>query len=126
MGYRSDCRLRTTKKGYEIMKTEIDKYLEEKKKTGDRDFDYEPKNIFEYCNKIDVENEVVTADWNYMKWYDDYTEIMAFNNALGILQEKDIDYQFMRVGENLEDIEERWSVNNDSFDSFYVSREFEG
>ena len=124
MGYRSDCRLRTTKEGYEIMKKEIDKYLKKAKK--EKEFDYEPKNIFEYCNKIVVENEIVTADWNYMKWYDDYTEIMAFNNALGILQEKDIDYQFMRVGENLEDIEERWSVNNDSFDSFYVSREFEG
>lgn len=123
MGYRSDCRLRTTKEGYEIMKKEIDKYLKKAKK--EKDFDYEPKNVFEYCEKINIENEIVTADWNYMKWYEDYTEIRAFNNALGILQDKDIDFQFMRIGENLEDIEERWSVLNGSFDSFYVSREFE-
>ena len=126
MGYRSDVRLRTTKEGYEIMKAEIDKCLEEKKKTGDRDFDYEPENLLKTANNTDIDGETVTVDWTYMKWYDCYVEVMAFNSALHILADKDIDYQFMRIGEDLDDIEEIWSVNNDSFDSFYVNRIFEG
>ena len=130
MGYRSDVRLRTTKEGYEIMKAEIDKYLEEKKKTGDRDFDYEPENLLKTANNTEIENngniDIVTVDWTYMKWYDYYVEVMAFDHALHILADKDIDYQYMRMGEELDDIEEKWSINNDSFDSFYVSRNFEG
>ena len=47
-------------------------------------------------------------------------------NSLDILSDKDIDYQYMRIGEENDDIEERWEINNDSFDSFYVNRFFEG
>jgi len=46
--------------------------------------------------------------------------------SLDILDEKGIDYQYMRIGEEIDDIDERWEINNDSFDSFYVSRGFEG
>jgi hypothetical protein len=123
MGYRSDVRIRTTKEGYEIMKEEIDKYLNEKVEDN---LDYTPENLVKHTDNIDDDGEVVTMDWNYVKWYDFFPEIMAVSNALGILQEKDIDFQFMRIGEDLDDIEEKWSINNDSFDSFYVSRNFEG
>ena len=123
MGYRSDVRIRTTKEGYEIMKEEIDKYLNEKVEDN---LDYTPANLVKHTDNTDIDGNVVTMDWNYIKWYDFFPEIMAVINALGILQEKDIDYQFMRVGEDLDDIEELWHIENDSFDSFYVSRNFEG
>ena len=123
MGYRSDVRIRTTKEGYEMMKKEIDKYLNEK---VENHLDYTPENLLKHTDNTDNDGKVVTMDWNYIKWYEEYPEIMAVSNALGMLREKDIDFQFMRIGEDLNDIEEEWNVNNDSFDSFYVSRNFEG
>lgn len=120
MGYRSDIRIRTTKKGYEIMKAEVENFLKE-------------NNLDELWNllkingvSIDKTEKAITIEWSYLKWYEEYKDVQAIMKSLSILSEKNIDYQFMRIGEELDDIEEIWSVNNDSFDSFYVSRHFEG
>lgn len=126
MGYRSDVRIRTTKEGYELMKKFVEKYIKEKipkeKRNG---YDYNLLNSAEITEEFDC----VTLDWTYMKWYEycgGYEDVDAIMNSLDILDEKDIDYQYMRIGEENDDIDERWHINNNSFDSFYVSRNFEG
>ena len=122
MGYRSDIRIRTTKKGFEILEKEIQKKLKEKELTED----YNLLKMAEITVKTEDKTEVVTIDWQYLKWYESYAEVNIIMSSLSALAEKDIDYQYMRIGEEIDDIEEIWSVNNDSFDSFYCSRIFEG
>ena len=126
MGYRSDIRIRTTKEGFEIMKKVVEKYIEEK-------VSQERRNVYDYnllkAAEITEGVNCVTLDWTYMKWYEDcggYEDVDAIMKSLDILDEKGIDYQYMRIGEEIDDIDERWEINNDSFDSFYVSRGFEG
>ena len=122
MGYRSDVRIRTTKEGYEVMKNFVEKYIKEKELKGT---DW---NLLEHAIKTEMEG-IITLDWNYMKWYEGekgYEDVDAIMKSLDILDEKGIDYQYMRIGEEIDDIDERWEINNDSFDSFYVSRGFEG
>jgi hypothetical protein len=122
MGYRSDVRIRTTKEGYEVMKKFVENYVKEKELKGT---DW---NLLEHAIKTEMEG-IITLDWNYMKWYegiDGYEDVNAIMKSLDELSERDIDYQYMRIGEEKDDIDERWNINNDSFSSFYVNRFFEG
>lgn len=122
MGYRSDVRIRTTKEGYEVMKKFVENYIKEKELKGT---DW---NLLEHAIKTEMEG-IITLDWNYVKWYEGikgYEDVDAIMKSLDELSDKDIDYQYMRIGEEDDDIEEKRSINNGSFDSFYVSRFFEG
>ena len=120
MGYRSDVRIRTTKEGFDIIKKEIDKTIKEKQL--EEDF-----NLLKY-GTVHIEESIntVTIDWTYIKWYESYKDVQLIMGALNILKEKNIDYQYMRIGEDIDDIEEIWNIENGSFESFYCSRTFEG
>lgn len=126
MGYRSDVRIRTTKKGFEIMEKSIEKYImgnvkEEKLK----DYDY---NLLNLAEKTETK-ESITLDWKSVKWYkgiEGYEDVDAIMYSLDILSMKNIDYQYVKIGEELDDIEEQYNMNNGSFNDFYVSRIFKG
>lgn len=121
MGYRSDVRIRTTKEGYEVMKNYVKDYISEK----GLDSNY---NLL-YSAEITEKTNSITLDWYDLKWYEGiegYEDVDAIMKSLDELSDKDIDYQYMRIGEENDDIDEKRSVNNGSFDSFYVSRNFEG
>ena len=123
MGYRSDVRIRTTKEGFEVMKKYVENYIKEK----GLDSNYNLLN----SNHVGITEaeDSITLDWTDLKWYEGingYEDVDAIMNSLYELSEKDIDYQYMRIGEEDDDIEEKWNINNGSFDSFYVSRNFEG
>lgn len=123
MGYRSDVRIRTTKEGLEIMEKFVEKYIKENVNEENLEgYDY---NLLNLAIKTEMSG-IITLDWNYMKWYDRYKDVDAIMKSLDELSNKDIDYQYVRIGEEVDDVEERWNINNDSFDSFYVSRNFEG
>ena len=126
MGYRSNVRIRTTKKGLETMEKSIEKYIkeniEEEKLKG---YDY---NLLNSAEKTETDKSI-TLDWEYVKWYEDidgYEDVDAIMYSLDMLEEEDIDYQYMRIGEEIDDIDERWCINNDSFDGFYIRRTFGG
>lgn len=108
------------------MKKSIEKYIEEKVPQEKRnDYDYNLLN----CAEITEAKDSITLDWSDLKWYEGiqgYEDVDAIMNSLYELSDKDIDYQYMRIGEDNDDIEERWHIDNGSFDSFYVSRNFEG
>lgn len=125
MGYRSDIRIRTTKEGYEVMKNFVEKYIKENVSEDAQGLDWNLLNSAE----ITETGNSITLDWSCLKWYDGiqgYEDVDAIMKSLDELSDKDIDYQYMRIGEENDDIDERWSVNNGSFDSFYVNRNFEG
>ena len=125
MGYRSDVRIRTTKKGYEVMKNFVEKYIKENVSKDAQGLDWNLLNSAE----ITEAGNSITLDWENIKWYDGidgYQDVDAIMNSLNELSDKNIDYQYMRIGEENDDIDEKWSVNNGSFDCFYLNRIFEG
>lgn len=49
--------------------------------------------------------------WDSIKWYefsDDYEDVHAIMEGLNILEEKDYSYRYARLGESLDDYEERY------------------
>lgn len=104
------------------MKKFVENYIKEKELKGT---DW---NLLEHA-EITEAKDSITLDWTDLKWYEGingYEDVDAIMNSLDVLDEKDIDYQYMRIGEEKDDIDERWSVNKGSFNSFYVSRNFSG
>src|SRR5574344_642861 len=102
MGYRSDVRLITTKKGYDklskFVKKEVNNVLSD--------------NLLENCDFKSVHHNEVFMGWNSIKWYEycDFKEVDSLINGLKYLNENNYSYHFSRMGENYDDYEEN---NND-------------
>ena len=98
MGYRSDVRIITTKKGFDELNNYVKKYLKEK-----GDYDY---NLLDNL-KFKAENDyAVYFGWNYLKWYEGYDSVDAIVDGLNHLKENNMSYRFARLGENYDDYEE--------------------
>ena len=101
MGYRSDVRIMTSKKGFEELKKYTEKYLK------DKNFSY--GNILE---DLDFESETKYAKyfgWNGVKWYDGcegYEDVAAIMDGLTHLANNDFSYRYARIGESYDDYEE--------------------
>lgn len=46
---------------------------------------------------------------DYIKWYDSYPEVIGMKQILDLTEEMDVWYEMMRVGENIEDVEYKYS-----------------
>ena len=98
MGYRSDVRIITTKKGFDELNNYVKKYLKEK-----GDYDY---NLLDNL-KFKAENDyAVYFGWNYLKWYEGYDSVDAIVDGLNHLKENNSAYRFARLGESYDDYEE--------------------
>ena len=101
MGYRSDVRILTTRKGYKELRKYTDKYLKDK--------DYPYGNLL---NNLDVDEETKYAKyigWNCIKWYencDGYESVDAIMNGLNHLADNNYSYRYARIGENYDDYDE--------------------
>ncbi len=107
MGYRSDVRIMTSKKGFDELKRYTDKYLKDKNYT--------------YGNLLDdltIDEETKYAKyfgWDSIKWYeysDGYEDVEAIMNGLSFLQEHDYSYRSARIGESYDDYEEHYYESN--------------
>lgn len=116
MGYRSDVRLRMERKGYDKFKEIVQKELED----SEVDID-----LSLWADSIKVEEHQVTLTWRYSKWYPEFPEIKAVNKGISYLADNDIDYHFVRIGEDWDDIEELWAINNGNIDDIQVIRDFD-
>ena len=101
MGYRSDVRIITSKKGYERLQKHVEKYIKDKK------VDY---NLLENADLRFVSNKGVLIGWNCVKWYEwsDYHDVDSIMNGLEKLEEENYSYRYARIGENYDDIDEMY------------------
>ena len=126
MGYRSDVRIMTTKKGFKELKKFNDKYLADHKNING----FEEYNLMNNLN-IKKENKYsVYFGWDWLKWYEgSYAGVDAIVEGLNHLEEKDLSYRFARMGENYDDFEESYyeSEKEEEQDLEYPSmiREFD-
>ena len=101
MGYRSEVYIKTTTEGWVIIKQHNDKIDEIK----DRPLRYADVNK--------TESGFYKIEFHDIKWYDSYTEIRHFMDALTELEKQDIPYSFIRLGEDTEDIEHKVNWTDD-------------
>ena len=103
MGYRSDVRIMTSRKGFEELKKYTDKYL--------KDNGWEGDNLLDHL-KVDIRTSLaVYFGWDDIKWYegiDSYANVNAVWQGLNYLAENDYSYRFARLGEDYDDYEERY------------------
>ena len=94
MGYYSNVRAITTKKGYERFLELI--------YDDDRWFidDYPWFSRTEY-------NDTVMFGWNDVKWYEGYPEVDAVMSAIETLASEGYPFEYLRIGEEFDDIETR-------------------
>ena len=100
LGYRSDVRIVTSKKAFDRLNEIINKKIE----------GTEIDNLLDYCNVKKIGNEVCYFGWNDIKWYEHcegYEDIDAVEDALDQLMDEDLSYNFARMGENVDDYDER-------------------
>ena len=103
MGYRSDVRIVTTRKGFDELKKYTEKYLKEK--------NYTFGNLLD---DLDLNHETKTAKyfgWNAIKWYEDcedYEDVDAVMSGLSHLEKNNFSYRYARIGESYDDYEEQY------------------
>lgn len=67
-----------------------------------------------YCAEIrKTEDGFYKITFDEIKWYDSYTDIQNFIKVMDILDEQDIPYKFIRLGEDIDDIEIRDNYTDD-------------
>lgn len=67
-----------------------------------------------YCAEIrKTEDGFYKITFDDIKWYDSYTDIQNFIKVMDILDEQDIPYKFIRLGEDIDDIEVRDNYTDD-------------
>ena len=98
MGYRSDVRIITSKKGFKELNNYVKDYLS---KTDESNY-----NLMEAL-KFKVENKYSCYfGWNWVKWYENsYPSVDAIMSGLEHLREKDLSFRYSRIGENYDDYE---------------------
>lgn len=129
MGYRSDVRIITTKKGYKELKKYTDEYIKK--------MNYSDKNLLDISESFGDSKSSKYFGWNDIKWYEDcdYIGVDAIMSGLKHLKDNDYSYRFARLGENYTDYDENnfSSINkekmslpyiclNRNFDDSYVSK----
>lgn len=103
MGYSSDVRLMVSKKGYKELKKYVNNYLKNQHLT------FKTYNPIENPSFKEESNDCVYLGWNCIKWYEyseGYQGITAIMKGLETLKEKNLSYNYARLGENLDDYEE--------------------
>ena len=121
MGYRSDVRIMTSKKGFDELRKFTDQYLKDK--------NYTYGNLLD---QLDINHETKYAKyigWNSIKWYEnsgsDYDDVNAIMEGLSHLKDKDLSYRYARIGESYDDYDEHYyeSVKEEEQDLEYPSME---
>lgn len=120
MGYRSDVRIITSKKGYDKLRKHVEKYLKERN---------DDSNLLEDADVRFVTSKGVLIGWDSIKWYEwsNWPEIDSILSGLQELEKEDYSYRFGRLGEGMDDIDERYydSEHREGEDIPYIDIERE-
>lgn len=114
MGYRSVVRVMTTLESFEEMQ-EIAFEIKERENIAEHMLlipipGSDPESVFDY---YDAQEDYLCFGFDWIKWYDNYKDVSLFMEVLEVANERGVDWQFIRTGEDYDDVE------NFSSDNFY-------
>lgn len=98
MGYRSDVSITMYQKDFDVMV---------KRAASENE---EALSLIKYATLYkDENNEIVTMFWSCVKWYDNFEDVSFIES---FIKRDGIQYHFIRVGEEIGDIEEEFNDDN--------------
>ena len=93
MGYRSEIYLKTTAEGFVMLKQLDDKIkIKEEKPLYGLTIEKTPEDFYRMSAL-------------FVKWYDEHEQVINFNEALHQLKKQNIPFVFIRIGEDVNDVE---------------------
>lgn len=116
MGYRSDVKALIYPLGGEHNLLEYDKLKLLFNTTFQDVFEAWGEDYFSWNDK----HRVLEFDANSVKWYDSYPEVQRLVKFLAEVQDLGYEYEFLRIGEEVEDVEEDSSGDAENY--MYVER----
>lgn len=105
MGYRSQIALKTTTEGWILLRKLNDRIENEEDKPLAHLTAQKTPTGFYKISHPDI------------KWYDGFAQVENFNQALAQLEEQNIPFVFIRIGEDIDDIEVRNNWTDDMPDN---------
>lgn len=109
MGYRSDVKCITTKEGFEL----IDKLVRKASGITKENEDFEYWLTDEFNTSSIANDKYMLMEYDDIKWYSNDPAVQAFEQALERLEAQKIPYQFIRAGEDDEDVERKYGEPSD-------------
>lgn len=94
MGYRSEVKICLKKDAYEELRARL---------FNKESFRYMLDERFFSINEID--EDIIVCGWEDIKWYSTFEEIRIIEDYLAELESQNIEYRFIRVGEEYSDVE---------------------
>lgn len=115
MSYYSTVRMVTTKYGYDLMVKTIDSYLQQHCCDPSMNL-LDPIHLDYY----QIEKDGIYFGWDNIRWYDQlFPYITAIMEAIELLDTKNLEFQFLRVGESYADIQEIYRLTSGRLHPFY-------
>lgn len=101
MAYRSDVRIVVSSKGYE----ELKKYVSDNLPP-----DLKQYNLLDNTDLKLLRKDQIMLGWNAVKWYEytDFKEVDSIMDGLVSLKDKNYSYRYVRLGEQFDDIDEKY------------------
>ena len=125
MGYRSEVRIATTPKGWQMIQENYPRFL--KPRTEKSSFNEEELfDLLDWMDHFKSDDTGVYFGWDNIKWYSSFPEINAMVDTLNFLEDKEIPYQLVRLGEDYADIYYDDHLGNSEVKPFWVFREIRG
>ena len=119
MGYRSDVKALIYPQGGEHNLLNYDKLKLIMNTTFKDVWDYWSDDYFKWDDK----HRALVFDANSVKWYESYPEVAKFTQFLQQVHELEYEFEFIRLGEEDDDVEADSSGDSEGY--LYVSRSIE-
>ena len=127
MGYRSDVRIIMSRNGYQKFQKYVDEHINDFIKNNNKlkeyNYDYNLLHNLDVSKQSIDDNNKICIGWDSIKWYDGYEEVDSIMDSLDKLEKNGFGYSYARIGDNLEDYEERFviSTSRDNINYLEVS-----
>ena len=118
MGYKNDVRIAMKEDNFNTL-------IERGREKDFTDHNYLlDENAMNYVKKVDG---IVVFGWDWVKWNEDFVDVKFILDFLDEMREEGYPFQFVRIGEDVDDNEEIWyrGPNDDDYscDVIGISRE---
>ena len=128
MGYRSEVGMILSAESYELLVCELEKERVDRILNNNN-----PQAFNATIELLDTMEDDGAPDlpenstdiifyYTWIKWYDSYDEVQFIERMLDMMEERDLAYSFLRIGEENKDIDAKYNRSEDLCIDMYASR----
>lgn len=128
MGYRSEVGIILSAEAYELLVCELEKERVDRILNNNRPEAFNA--TLELLDEMEEDGKPNLPEgstdiifyYSWIKWYDSYDEVQFVERMLDMMEERDLAYSFLRIGEENQDIDARYNRSEDLCIDMYASR----